>query len=68
MEEENEVVKILHAQESLSAIDNRNNLYFTRVAQSSTGFDFLLWPSDLRIMPIRLQATELKIILQGIVS
>ena len=39
-----------------------------RVTQSNTGFDFSLWPSDLRIIPFMHWATELKIVLQGIVS
>ena len=38
------------------------------LTQSNTGFDFLLWPSNLRIVPFMRQATELKIVLQGIVS
>ena len=31
--------------------NNNNNLYFARVSQSNTGFNFSLRPSDLRIIP-----------------
>ena len=49
-------------------IINNNNFYFTRVTQSNTRFDFSLWPSDLRIIHSILQAIDLKIVHQGIVS
>ena len=48
--------------------NDNNNLYFARVTQSNTRFYFRCGPSDLSFMPFILQATELKIVLQDIVS
>ena len=55
-------------QQSNNYNDNNNNLYFTRVTQSNTGFDFRCGPPILRIILVMLWATELKIVPLGKVS